>query len=493
MQTVNYLYSPKPFGIPKWFSNQSLLVFFLSFALCTLVFGYAMFLRYAVVAILATVIFFWGGQVLSDKWGINSTKRFLKNVFLIGLIVRLAWVFYCYFYFNPTYYNGNLFGESADVEWYMPCGAAIADWIRTPDLYTLDSFRLAWEAAIDDLGYPIWLGLLKILTFNTSDVLIPMLIKCLVGACCARFIFHVATHHFGEDVGRVAAIFVALNPNLIYWCGTMMKEAELVFICCAFVYAMDTALGSSARLTIKSMLPAILLGLSLFLFRSALGLVAFAAVLTHLVFASQRIMSVGKKILASLLMVFVLAVGMGDGLRQRVVDTVDTVQSDTQQKNMEWRANRKDAGGRGNEFAKYASAAVFAPLIFTIPFPTFNMANEGNVVQTVTSGGSFIKNILSFFVILCMFIMLFTGEWRKHVFIIAYTIGYMLCLVLSPFAQSGRFHIPIMPMLMLFGAYGLYIVQQNKKFRKWWPVVLAVEVVFCLGWNWFKLKGRGMI
>ena len=30
----------------------------------------------------------------------------------------------------------------------------------------------------------------------------------------------------------------------------------------------------------------------------------------------------------------------------------------------------KKSGGGGNAFAKYAGTAVFAPLIFTIPFPT---------------------------------------------------------------------------------------------------------------------------
>lgn len=160
---------------------------------------------------------------------------------------------------------------------------------------------------------------------------------------------------------------------------------------------------------------------------------------------------------------------------------------------MEWRANRKDQSGRTNQFAKYAGAAVFAPLIFTIPFPTFNMANEGQILQLELSGGNFIKNVLSVFVILVLFMMLFSGEWRRHVFILAFTCGYLAALVFSNFAQSGRFHMPIIPMLMLFGAYGIEYVQQNRRWRRWWPMALFVEFVVCLGWNWFKLKGRGMI
>ena len=89
--------------------------------------------------------------------------------------------------------------------------------------------------------------------------------------------------------------------------------------------------------------------------------------------------------------------------------------------------------------------------------------------------------------------MLISGEWRRHVFILAYTLGYLMVLVMSAFAQSGRFHMPIWPMLMLFAAYGIQIAKNNSRVHRWLPLVLVIEVVACLAWNWFKLKGRGMI
>ena len=136
---------------------------------------------------------------------------------------------------------------------------------------------------------------------------------------------------------------------------------------------------------------------------------------------------------------------------------------------------------------------MFAPLIFTIPFPTFNQANETQYLQVQLSGGSYIKNIFSFFIIIVMLMMLISGEWRTHVFILAYTLGYLMVLVLSEFAQSGRFHMPIMPMLMLFAAYGIQIAKTNGKVKKWFPIALVIEVVACLVWNWFKLAGRGLL
>ena len=92
-----------------------------------------------------------------------------------------------------------------------------------------------------------------------------------------------------------------------------------------------------------------------------------------------------------------------------------------------------------------------------------------------------------------MFLMLISGEWRKHVFILAYTLGYLASLALSNFAHSSRFHMPIWPFLMMFAAYGIQMAKANVKYRRWFTIALVAEVFICLVWNWFKLKGRGMI
>jgi hypothetical protein len=314
-----------------------------------------------------------------------------------------------------------------------------------------------------------------------------------MGAYCAVSIYRVAKRHFREGVGRMAAIFVAINPNMIYWCGNMFKEADMVFLCCVAVDNFDRVLNSGQRYTFRNLLPGMLAALALMFFRTALGLVIFLSVFAHTVMASNRVMSTGKKILAGVLVAAVLAVSMGDRIMTQSQQLIERAQSDAQEMNMEWRAKRIDGGGRTQDFARYAGAAVFAPLIFTIPFPTFNEADVSQLRQVQLSGGSYIKNIFSFFVIIVMLMMLISGEWRRHVFILAYTLGYLAVLVMSEFAQSGRFHMPIWPMLMLFAAYGIQIAKSNARIRKWFPMVLVLEVAICLAWNWFKLKGRGMI
>lgn len=474
--------------VPNWLIGKSIVFFFVTMFACWGAFGYVPEFALWVVAALSVVLFFYGGHAMSKSWSRTKEKTFVRNVFIAGLIIRLLWVLYCYFFFNPDHY-GVAYGEQADVEWYMPFAKDLATWLSGNSKFTLPEIIVINMSAIDDVGYPMWLAIGYTIWGEWSDAFIPMLIKCIVSAYCAVCIYNVAKRHFGEHVARMAAIFVCVNPNMIYWCGNMFKEAEMVFLCCLAVDNFDRVLTSSKRFTFLNLLPGMLAAAALMFFRTALGLVVFLAVFAHIVMASQRVMSTGKKILAGLLVTTVLMIAMGDRIRTQSRELVETAQSSHQKENMEWRSRREG----GNSFAKYAGAAVFAPLIFTIPFPTFNLANETHLLQVQLSGGSYIKNIFSFFVIIVMIMMLISGEWRRHVFIVAYTLGYLMILVMSEFAQSGRFHMPIMPMLMLFAAYGIQIAKTNARVRKWFPIALVIEVVACLAWNWFKLAGRGMI
>lgn len=474
--------------IPHWLIGKSIIFFFVALFACWGAYGYIPAMDLWLVACISVILFFYGGMAMARSWSHTKDKIFVRNVLMVGFVVRIIWLLYVYYFFNTEHY-GVAYGEQADVEWYMPFGKDLAKWLVGDSSNTLSEIIKIHCSAIDDVGYPLWLAIGYVIWGDWSDAFMPMLIKCVVSAYCAISIYNVAKRHFGEGTARMSAIFVALNPNIIYWCGTMFKEAEMVFLTCLAIDNFDRVLTSGKKYTFRSLLPGLLAATALMFFRSALGLVIFLAVFAHIVMASQRVMSMGKKVLAGVLVGAVLAVSMGDRIRTQSEELVEKVQSDSQEKNMEWRGKREG----GNEFAKYAGAAVFAPLIFTIPFPTFNQANERQILQVQLAGGSYIKNIMSFFVIIVMLMMLISGEWRRHVFILAYTVGYHVVLVMSNFAQSGRFHMPVIPLLMLFAAYGIQIAKTNGRLRKWFPIVLVLEVFICLAWNWFKLAGRGMI
>jgi len=82
------------------------------------------------------------------------------------------------------------------------------------------------------------------------------------------------------------------------------------------------------------------------------------------------------------------------------------------------------------------------------------------------------------------------NKWRDYLLIGSFTLGYLIVIALSAFAQSERFHQPALPFLLLFAAFGISKMSNNeKKYFKWYMAFIFVAIV---GWSWFKLAGRGL-
>ena len=224
---------------------------------------------------------------------------------------------------------------------------------------------------------------------------------------------------------------------------------------------------------------------------TALAATLVLAFFCALILSSERMVSWGRRLSLILIAVaFALVLFFSStGIGRDVMDMWET-RGTGQQANMEWRSRR--GGELSQRFAHYAGASVFAPMIFTIPFPTMNYF-EDQESQVLIHGGNFVKNIMSFFTIGGLVILLLSGNWRKHVLPIAILCGYLVVLVFSNFAQSERFHQPILPLHMMMAAYGISMLNQKKYFIKWFNIWCIVMFVAALGWNWFKLAGRGLI
>ena len=239
------------------------------------------------------------------------------------------------------------------------------------------------------------------------------------------------------------------------------------------------------KIVVKDMLIPVLCILAAFTFRTALGGVLFASFAVGLVFTSKKQLKLWQKILYSSVFAIWMAATVG----------VEVVQ-ETQQL-WEERENNQSTGMEarstyvgGNTFAKYASASLFAPAIFTIPFSSMvYIENQEN--QMMLHGGNFIKNVLSGLTIYALVLLLLSGEWRKHVLPIALTCGYLLVIAFSTFAQSERFHFPVLAFELMFAAYG--VTQVKNKQKRWYTYWLIGISAMVVGWAWIKLAGRGLV
>lgn len=486
-------YSISPYAqysFPRQLANNTIMVAFAAILLTVMLWsGRTMPFYIYIIYAVSVVGFFLGSVNLNKKWARSSEKQFIKHVLQYGIILRVIWAVIQDQMFvadlGDTYYESQ-----GDVQFYVGIAKEAAEGILQRGEWNFWDNWQQWNIQLDDLGYSLMLMIEYLLTGCYSYIMVPLAIKCVLGAYTCVLIYKVAQRHFGESCARLAAIFCVLNPLMIYWCGSLMKETEMVFFTMLFVERMDGVLSRGA-ISFAQVLPVTLIGFYVLMYRSALAVVLFLAFFAAIVLASQRIVNTGKKVLAGVIVALVLGVGMGNRMIEYTRGAVEMVQGGSVKRNLEWRAQRDN----GNQFAKYATASVFAPLIITIPFPTLGFTYDGQIPLMQMAGGNFIKNVMSFFVILVLFVLLFNGEWRQHVFPIAVMLGYLMVLVLSSFAQSGRFHMPVVPLEFLFAAYGVSMLSGSKRgmVRRWFMMFLAFEFVACIGWQFFKLKGQGLI
>ena len=477
----------------KWLSKNALITYLLALAVVTFMYSaYSIPWYYMLSGIVSILVFFlYGAKVVQDTAveKIRKEKNFEKRIFLIAFIPRLVWLLLIYTIFMQSY--GDAFGfENGDAVAYDDLGKFVSDLIKKGDFHFYNNIsKYTGNEDIADMGYGVYVGFLYWLSGNS--IIAVRLLKCVWSSLTVVLLYRIAKRNFGEQPARVAAIFCALWPNFWYYCGAHLKETEMVFLAVLFIEQADQMLRSR-QFTAWKVLPILMIAAIIFTLRTVLAFVCILALMFSIVMSSTKIVSWGKRIAIGGLVLLLVGVIAGNRIEDRARGLLEQVQDGYQEGNMEWRANRKDANGNTQRFAKYAGASVFAPMIFTIPFPTMVRPFDGQEVQQLLHGGNFIKNILSGFTILALVILMMSGKWREHLLPLSFMIGYLVVLTVSAFAHSERFHQPVMPLEFMFAAYGLNIALEKKKYKRWFTYWCVIMFVAAIAWNWFKIKGRGL-
>lgn len=475
-------------AFPNWLSQYAISVYIVALALVSVMYSsFSMPWYYMLSGVMAVTVFFLYGGHLAKKTSIlviRSAKIFERRIFIVAFLLRIFWMLLIYSIFMQTY--GDAFGfDNADAQFYHDIGVEFADAIRNGNFKAL--FQKDNEIIdVSDLGYASYVGFVYSLTSN--NIIILRLLKCILSACTVLLINRLACRNFGQKTARISAIFCALWPNFWYYCGTHLKETEMVFLAVLFVEQADQMLRSR-QFTAWKVIPVLLIAAAMFTFRTPLAIVALLALIFSVVMSSSKVVKWGKRIIVGGLAVMLIGVTMGNRIKEQAYEMVSLVQSGNQQSSIEEKMNSE----HGNVLAKYAGSAVFAPLIFSVPFPTMVRPYDGQEVQQLLNGGNAIKSIMSGFVIFALVVLLLSGDWRNHLLPLSFMLGYLVVLTMSSFAHSERFHQPAMPFEFMFAAYGLSMALAKLKYKRWFTYWCGVMFVCAIVWNWFKLAGRGLV
>lgn len=461
---------------PRYFSTRAIVCYLVTLALASVFFmRYALPFQFVLFGLVAVLVFFVYSNKLTMEWYRFPERTFTKKLFVTALIIRLVYVIFIYFYYIEM---------TGEPHAYHPGDELLYDYVgtllREEGVVRFRELLDEYHVGFSDSGYCWWLAI-EYLVLGTH-VLPARLVKCVINAFSCVLMYNLAKRNFGESTGRMTAIFCMLMPNMWFYCGVTLKETEMAFMTILFTERADLALRAK-KITFQNILLPGLIILVMFTFRTALAAVLAAALVGALILSSGKQLQTWKKILYSAVFAGWMFLTVGVEMVQETQQLWETREAN-QTVGYEWRAEREG----GNSFAKYASATVFAPFIFTIPFSSMvEIAYQEN--QMMMNGANFIKNVLSGFTIFALVTLLLRGDWRKHVLPIAVTAGYLVVLVFSNFAHSERFHFPVLAFELMFAAYGVSLM--TNKHKRWYTIWLVAVCVIINAWAWVKLAGRG--
>jgi hypothetical protein len=461
---------------PKYFTTRAIIAYFVTLALVSGIFmSRVMPFEFVLFGVVSVVVFFVFANKLTMSWVKYPERYFSRKLFFTALFIRLVYVVVIYFYYISATGEPHAF-HAADEHFYHDAAKV---WYN----YGLEEFRgyLKDWADFSDSGYCWWLAILYLPL--GPYVLVGRVVKCFIDAFTCVLIYNLGKRNFSESAGRIAGIFYMLMPNAWLYCGVTLKEIEMAFMIVLFVERGDSALHSP-KIKIQDLILPMIIIVVMLTFRTAIAAVLAAALVAALIFSSKKQLQLWKKILFTSIFAIWMLATVGVELFQETVTMVES-RNEQQSAGYQYRMEREG----GNNFAKYASASVFAPLIFTIPFSSMvEVYQQEN--QMMMNGANFVKNIISGLTILAMFLLLKRGDWRKHVLPISVMCGYLVVLVFSNFAHSERFHFPVLALELLFAAYG--VTQLTNKHKRWYVIWLVVICIANIAWAWIKLAGRGL-
>lgn len=461
---------------PKSISDKGIVVYVLCLILVSVVFfSYAMPFMWMILGVIEVSVFFGLSSKFTKEWQHRSQKDFTRNLFWIAVLLRVVWVVFSYYFYLSQTGQPFEYGSSDAIGYHDE-----ADWLAYENWNYIWDFLFASSSGYSDSGYPFYLTVLyKIFGHN---IMLARLLKTVYSAFTCVLLYKLASRTINEQVGRMVGVMAMLMPNLIIYCGLHLKETEMLLLVVAFLERTDFVLRSR-KITIWNILCPLLLATAMFTFRTVLGALALFSFITALVFSPNRVMKKERKAVVAVWVVLAIVVLAGGTF-------LTEVESVWQGRGENQNAKRMEQTSRGNQWAKYATGTVMAPMIFVLPFST--MVDTGQENQMVLHGGNYVRNFMGVFVLITLYLVLFKKKnWRDFSLVGSFVIGYLGIISTTGFANSERFLLPGLPCLIIMWAYGVSeLTPKSFKFVKYWYVIVLIMEI---GWAYFKIGSRGLL
>ena len=463
---------------PEFLSTNAINGYFIVFLLCTaFFFQRSMQLLWIFFGLVEVITFFWFTYFLSIRWRNISDVIFQRKLFNTALVIRVIYVIFSWFFFKLM--TGKPFEfDAADSTGYHEEALWIIDLFKAG---MLDYYFSQYAQGFSDSGWPILLSVIYFFSFKS--IFVSRLVNALLSAWMVVMIYRLSQRNFGNYSARITAIMAMLFPIFIYYSGMHLKETAMVFFLLAFIERADYIIRSRT-FTLWNIITIVVLGFSLFFFRTVLAAAAWFSVLSALLFSSTRLINRARRLVH--IVWFIIAIMfVFSGTILTEVEGYFYERTYNQQLQME----KISLSEGGNKLAQYGRTSIFAPIMIFAPLPTLVNTNQPNA--NMINGNLYVRNVIAFFVLIALWVLFQRRSLSRHVLILVILFSYLAILSASGFALSERFHMPALPFLIMLAGYG--ITNMNRRFVNLYIPYLIVISVVIIAWNWFKLAGRGMI
>ncbi len=416
---------------------------------------------------------------LARRWSSLPEKIFRKKVFWTALWVRVAYVLFSYVFF--TIMTGLPFEfDAGDARLYDWEGARLADFFLAGNF---DVGALTYLDKLSSQGIVTLIGIVYAITFDS--IIAFRIVNSLLGAWVCVMVYDITVRSFGEKAAKISAIMAVVAPPLIYHCGLHLKEAVIVFLVVFFINTGDRLLRGK-HLRLKEVILFGGVAVLMFFFRNALAVVLILSFMTALLLTSGRVGPIFKRFAIAFVAALFVTVFFSVDLAPEVMEETSRYLGYS---SSHIEAHMRLYAARGNKLATMASQVVFAPLAFIGPLPTLVNTHQDNAAMM--AGALFFRNVLGFFMVAGILLMVKHNKWRNHVFLLAVFFSWLFVLANSGFALQERFHLILVPIIIIFS--GGLIVSANQKMLKYFSMYLVFIGAVIFAWNTFKLAGRGLI
>lgn len=461
---------------PKQIGIRAIVLYLASLVFISVFFmSYAMGIGFMLLGCLWVISFFLLVVLCSKEWKEIPQKMYVKYVFVIALALRCVWVAVSYFYYIHATGIPFEFSAADSMDYHLD-----AEWMAGEPWIATWNYLFASIRDFSDSGYPLYLTF--IYRVFGSSVIPPRIIQALLSSWSCVIVYRLSSRTFGEEVGRMAGILMVFMPNLIIYCGYHLKETVMLFLEVASLERIDFMVRNRRYSFLDLILP-VLLTVSLFAFRTVLGSATVFAIATTILLSSAPAMKkTGKRVALIAWGVLALVVFGGGVIATEVEGYWEGRDENVVSK-------RQQQTNRGNQWARYATGSVMAPMIFVLPFATMVDVDE-QYGQLEKSGGNYIRNFMGFFALIAIYEAIRRKKWRDFVLIGAFVISYLGVISQSGFSNSERFLLPGLPPLIMMWAYGVSVLRKKtySLLMPWCLLVFAME----FGWAYFKLGSRGL-